>query len=204
MIPRPPKIEPPPVPVSLSKVLLVEGSTPVHFFEALLCQLGLNDSVEIRDFGGVRQMRAFVRAFASSSEFRRLVKSMGVVRDAETNAGGARQSVDDALKAAALPEAVQTSVFILPDNERPGMIETLCIESVRQTPVFSCVEQFFQCVETQGVDLPGAPHDAKNRAQAFLATRSEVQLYPGIAAYRGYWPWDSAVFANLKEFLEAL
>lgn len=204
MIPRPPKTAPPPVPVSLSKVLLVEGNTPLHFFEALLSELALQDEVEICNFGGVRDLRAAARTLASSSEFRRLVKSVGVVRDAETNVKAARQSAEDALTAAGLPEGVETSVFILPDNKRPGMIETLCIESVRQDPVFSCVEQFFQCVETQGVDLPGAPQDAKSYAQAFLATRKEVQLYPGIAAYRGYWPWDSPVFEDLKNFLRAL
>ncbi len=204
MIPRPPKTAPPPVPVSLSKVLLVEGPTPTHFFEALLKELGLKDKVEIRDFDGVEHLRAFVRALAATSEFRLLVKSVGVVRDAETNAKAARQSAEDALAAAGLPEGVQTSVFILPDNKRPGMIETLCIDSVRQDPVFPCVEQFFKCVETQGVDLPGAPQDAKNYTQAFLATREDVELYPGIAAYRGYWPWDSPVFDDLKKFLEAL
>ena len=84
------------------------------------------------------------------------------------------------------------------------MLETLCVDSIRQEPVFSCVERFFECVGKQGVDLPSAPKDAKNYAQAFLATRKEVQLFPGLAAYRGYWPWDSRVFHDLKEFLKAL
>jgi len=163
MIPRPPKTEPPPVPVSLSKVLLVEGSTPLHFFEALLSELGLHDLVEIRDFGGVRDLRPAVRALASSSEFRRLVKSLGVVRDAETDAKAARQSAEDALAAAGLPEGVETSVFIPPDNKQPGMIETLCVESVRRDPAFACVEEFFKCLGTQGVDLPDTPQDAKKK-----------------------------------------
>lgn len=204
MIPRPPRTAPPPVPVSLSKVLLVEGSTPTHFFEALLVHLGLNEQVEVRDFGGAQELRAFVRTLASTSEFRRLVDSLGVVRDAETDAKAARQSVDDALAATGLPEGVQTSVFILPDNKRPGMIETLCVESVRQDPVFGCVEDFFKCVRKQGVDLPGGPRDAKHHAQAFLATRKCVQLFPGLAAYRGYWPWGSPAFDGLKDFLKAL
>ncbi|MFH1924824.1 MAG: DUF3226 domain-containing protein [Planctomycetota bacterium] len=187
MIPRPPETAPPPpIPVSLSKVLLVEGKTPLHFFEALLSAMGVRSEVEILDFGGVDQFRAFVRTLASTSDFRRLVKSLGVVCDAESDAKARRQSADDALAAAGLPKGVRTSVFILPDNRSPGMIETLCIESVRQAPVFACVEQFFQCVEGQGVDLSEAPQSAKNYAQAFLASRKEVQLYPGIAAYRGY------------------
>jgi hypothetical protein len=204
MIARPPKMPAPPAAVSLSKLLLVEGSTPTHFFEALLSEMGLKDDVEIRDFGGVEQLRAFVRALASTSEFRRQVRSLGVVRDAERDASAARQSVEHALSAAGLPEGVQDSIFILPDNERAGMIETLCVDSIREDPVFSCVEQFFECVQKQGVELPSAPQDAKSYAQAYLATRTEVQLFSGLAAYRGYWPWDSAVFDDLKKFLKAL
>ena len=204
MIPKAPKTAAPPVPVTLSRVLLVEGKTPFHFFRAMLEELGLLDEVEVRDFGGVRELRAFVRALASTSEFRSLVKSVGVVRDAERDAKAARQSVDHALAAASLPEGVRTSVFILPGNEREGMIETLCVDSIRQHPVFSCVEQFFECAGKHGVDLPSAPRDAKHYAQAYLATRKEVQLFPGLAAYRGYWPWDSGVFDRLKKFLKAL
>jgi hypothetical protein len=204
MIPKPPKTAPPPVPVTLSKALLVEGATPMHFFEALLDELGFQDQVEIRSFGGVQDLRAALRALASSSEFARVVKSVGVVRDAESDAKGARQSAEDALGAAGLPEGMRSSVFILPDNERPGMLETLCLDSIRQDPVFSCVEQFFECIARQSVELPSPPRDAKNYAQAYLATRKEVQLFPGLAAYRGYWPWDSRVFHDLKEFLKAL
>ncbi|HEY7428041.1 MAG TPA: hypothetical protein VH682_27655 [Gemmataceae bacterium] len=45
---------------------------------------------------------------------------------------------------------------------------------------------------------------AKNHAQAYLATRQEAQMFPGIAAYRGYWPWGSAAFQPLISFLQAL
>ena len=204
MIPRLPKTPAPPLPVTLSKLLLVEGATPMHFFEALLRELGFQDQVEIHDFGGVQDLKEALRAVAATSEFRLRVKSLGVIRDAETDATAARQSVDDALAAAGLPEGVQTSVFILPDNEREGMIETLCVDSIRQDPVFSCVKQFFDCVARQGVELPSPPRDAKNYAQAYLATRKAVQLFPGLAAYRGYWPWDSPVFHDLKECLKAL
>ena len=204
MIPRPPKTPAPPLPVTLSKLLLVEGSTPQHFFEALLRELALQDQVEIHDFGGVQDLKEALRAVASTSEFRVRVKSLGVVRDAETDASAARQSVDHALAAAGLPEGVQTSVFILPDNQREGMIETLCVDSIREDPVFSCVEQFFECVTRQGVELPSPPKDAKNYAQAYLATQPQVQLFPGLAAYRGYWPWGSRVLDELKEFLSAL
>jgi hypothetical protein len=202
MIARSPRTPPAPVPITLSKVLLVEGQTPVHFFEALLQHLGLSEQIEIRDFGGVKDLRAALDALVSSSEFRGLVESLGVVRDAESEARAARQSVDDALAAADLPTNLRTSVFILPDNNRPGMIETLCLDSVRDQAVFACVEEFFECANRHGIGASAKV--AKCYAQAFLALQERLEPYPGRAAYHGYWPWDSPAFDELNEFLGQL
>jgi len=204
---------PPPGPLRLPKLLLVEGDTPMHFFEALLRHLGLADQVEIRSFRGVGDFRTFLRGIASTTEFRRLVTSLGVARDAEDRpAVDARQSVTAALTAVGLipppPPLQRTSVFILPDDTDPGMIETLCMEAVRAEPALApahgCVEDFFRCLTGRAVPLPGEPRLAKNRAQAYLATRPESQLFPGVAAYRGYWPWGSPAFVPLIQFLQAL
>jgi len=59
-------------------------------------------------------------------------------------------------------------------------------------------------IKNQGVDLPGGPQSAKNYVQAFLATRKDVQLFLGLAAYRGCWPWGSPAFDGVKDFLKAL
>lgn len=84
------------------------------------------------------------------------------------------------------------------------MIETLCVEAIRNDAVFPCIEEFFDCAEQQGATPPKDIRRAKNLAQAYLATRDEAQMYPGIAAYRGYWPWDDPVFDQLKQFLRTL
>jgi hypothetical protein len=149
---------------------------------------------------------------ATTPDFARLVTSVGVVRDAENDAVAALQSVTDALTAAGLTPArtppIRTSVFILPDNKSPGTIETLCMEAVKSEPTlanaYGCVEEFFACLGRNQVALPSDPILAKNRAQAYLATRQEVQMFPGIAAYRDYWPWANAVFQPLIQFLRAL
>ncbi|MFQ5733822.1 MAG: DUF3226 domain-containing protein [Planctomycetaceae bacterium] len=203
--PRPPK--PSPTPLRRSKLLLVEGSTPLHFFEALLRHLGISDPIEIRDFGGVTDVKPAVAAYAESAEFKALVSSVGVVRDAEDDRDSAFASVRHALDATGLDTTnpdVRTSIYILPDDHQPGMIETLCVEAVRKDPVFPCVEAFFDCAEQNGASVPDDIRRAKNVAQAFIATRKDAQTFPGIAAYRGYWPWDNDVFDDLKQFLQSL
>ena len=209
MIPaRPPKAPPAPTPIQLSKLLLVEGDTPMHFFEALLQHLGLQDQIEIRNFGGITDLRSFLPSLLVTPGFKERVKVLAAVRDAEENAYAARQSINDALTAAGLtPQAVpqvRTAIFILPDGQNPGKIETLCMRSVSADPAYSCVEKFFDCVRKEKGALPVNFDQAKAYAQVFLATRENVQLFPGVAAYRGYWSWDSAVFAPLNQFLQSL
>ena len=143
-----------------------------------------------------------------TAEFRNRVTSLGIIRDAEYDAAGARRSVEHAVAVAKIRPAVRVSIFVLPDNSSRGMIETLCLDAIRQhfavANELACVEQFFACLEHGGVALPDAVRRAKNLAQAFLATKLEPQMFPGIAAYRGHWPFDSSVFEPLKQFLRSL
>ena len=209
MLAQPRRMAPPPVPIALSKLLLVEGDTPMHLFEALLQHLGLGSTVEVRNFRGLGDFKSYLIRLATTTEFRRVV-SLGVIRDAEDKlAVDARQSVSDAFIAAGLTGArtpsVKTAAFILPDDVNPGIIETLCMEAVRQeaalADAFGCVEEFFHCLDVKKIALPGSPQRAKNHAQAYLATRPETQMFPGLAAYRNYWPWNSPAFGPLIQFL---
>jgi hypothetical protein len=214
MIPGKPLAAPSPVvPLALPKLLLVEGDTPMHFFEAFLRHLTLDNQVEIRNFRGTGDFKQYLLALVSRPEFNALVTSVGVVRDAaDKPAASARQSIADALSDAGLTPArvrvIRTSIFILPDDTNPGMIETLCMEAVKNEPTladpYACVEEFFACLARNNVSLPSQPVLAKHRAQAYLATRTEAQMFPGIAGYRGYWPWDNPVFQPLRQFLLAL
>src|SRR6266511_3010519 len=122
----PARVPPPsPGPVTLSKLLLVEGDTPMHFFEALLKELGLQDDIEIRNFRGVGDFKTYLVNLADTDEFKRVVTSVGVIRDAEAKpATAARAAIEYALTAAGLTPTrtplVRTSIFILPDNTNEG------------------------------------------------------------------------------------
>src|SRR5712692_7571409 len=117
----PARVPPPPGPVRLAKLLLVEGDTPMHFFEALLKDLGLHNDIEIGNFRGVGDFKTFLINLADTDEFKRVVTSVGVIRDAEEKpATAARSAIEYAFNAAGLTPArtppVRTSVFILPDD----------------------------------------------------------------------------------------
>ncbi len=81
--------------------LLVEGNDQRNFFEAFIKHLEIDD-VQIHNFGGVPQLRDFLLALVDAPNFREIVQSVGIVRDAEESAAAAFQSVQSSLRHAEL------------------------------------------------------------------------------------------------------
>ena len=201
----------PPDQLALSKQLLVEGRDYVNFFEAVVERLQLTD-IQIQNFGGVSELRGFLGALVNQSGFYEIVHSLGIVRDAETNAESAFRSVRDSLGAAGLPVPDEpgmsahgepaTSVLILPGPGRPGMLETLLNETVAESRESECIDAFFACIES----LPGGSirRPDKARAHAWLATRPDPHVSVGVAAQKGYWNLDHPALDPVRRLLRAL
>ena len=142
-----------------------------------------------------------------------MVDSIGVTRDADESSASAFQSVRSLLMSSAGLDAPdepmvatwgrpRVSVFILPNCESAGMLETLCLSAVQDDPATPCVEQYLQCLE-ETANMPSRNPD-KARAHAFLASRARPELRVGEAAEAGHWQLDSPAFDPLKSFLLAL
>jgi hypothetical protein len=200
-----------PAPLREAKQLVVEGKTAEIFFTALLAHLGLFN-IQVHDFGPIQDLRRFLKALRRKPHFMSMVDSLGIARDAETDAGNAFRSVCDALQATRLlvppqpglvvPGRPAVGVFLFPDCTKSGMLEDLCWDAVSGDPAFPCVDEFFTCLQRQGVAAPG--NLAKARIQAFLASRQKSGLLLGQAAHARYFPWDSPAFLPLIQFLQAL
>src|SRR5262245_52665100 len=98
--------------VRLSKLLLVGGETPAHFFEALAVHLGIDKTIEIRSFGGNQNLPGALSALVKSHGFAQMVKSVGIARDAENDAKGARQSLQHAVQKANMPGQIKVSYAV--------------------------------------------------------------------------------------------
>lgn len=209
-------------PITLSRLLLVEGQSAFQFFKALLKQLSLLDEIEIRNYGGISDLPSYLKTLPAIDGFPG-VTSLGIVRDAEADAGAAFASVREALAKAQsgamrdpqlpgwsipaqpvlrTPAVPSVSVFILPDCVNPGMLETLCLVSLEQDPAKLCVDDYFTCLSDRGVSPPG--NLAKARLHALLSSRPNPECLLGQAAHAGYFPWSSPVFNTIKQFLMAL
>jgi hypothetical protein len=200
-------------PIAAPKQLVVEGIDAVVFFRALLREIGLAN-IQVQNFGGVDELRGFLKGLQRQDGFAQMVVSLGIARDAERDPTSAFQSVCSALRGAGLtdPSQIETfegsdpkvGVLILPDAKTPGMLETLCLRAVDDDPVMPCVDEYFNCVDQR---LPSAESPRileKARVQVFLASRREPVSPSRWAAHRGYWPWDDPVFNHVKQFLSSL
>ena len=117
--------------------LLVEGNDQRNFFDAFVRHLSLRD-IQIQNFGGVNELRGFLSALVNVKGFPD-IRSVGIVRDAETDAAAALRSVRSSLGNAGLPAPPATgvrspgppaaTVLILPDGNRRGMLETLLCDT---------------------------------------------------------------------------
>jgi len=196
--------------IDTPKQLLVEGRDAQEFFKALLGHLQIAD-VQVQNFGGVNDLRGFLKAFVRMPGFLH-VESVGIVRDAEDNPSAAFQSVRDALLHVGLPAPTtvkevsdnhpRVSILLLPDAQSTGSLETLCLRSVMSDPAMKCVFEYMECVARKAGTLPH-PLD-KARVQAFLASRERPGLLLGQAAHRGYWDFDSPEMRHVTDFLRNL
>jgi len=187
-------------------LLLVEGRDEEMFFKAMVRNLKLQ-SLQIMPLQGKSALPYKIKAVKLLPGFDSIV-SVGITRDADENPDTAFESVCGALRSAGLGvpekpcEAAGTNptvrVFILPSNERPGMLEDLCLEAIADDPAMTCVESFFRCLKDTGIPLPG--NMSKARIQTFLASREKPGLRLGEAA-ADYIPCNAAAFARLADFL---
>jgi hypothetical protein len=200
-----------PEPISRPKLLVVEGQDDRRFLQALLRYLTLESDFDVQELEGVGNLGERLSALHGISGFAQ-VQSLGVIRDADRDAQSAFQSLCSGLRNARLsvpaqPLSVtgaspQVAVFIWPDCQNPGTLETLCLSSVNSNPAMVCVEQYFECL-SQKMDVLPRPAD-KARLHTFLASREKPGLRIGEAAERGYWDWDHPAYDPIKQFLRAL
>jgi hypothetical protein len=188
----------------------VEGKDEVSFYSAIREYLGLVD-IEIRSFEGVNNLRPTLEAIRGVEGFDRLA-GLAIVRDAEGNGGAAVQSVRDALGANGFAspehglERVGTSPAVMflinPHESLDGRFEDVCAESVRDTPVMRCVEEYMACLRGLGGGMPSK--EWKTRIHAYIAAQNQPQVSLGIAARYGYFPFGHTAFNSTRRLFELL
>ncbi len=196
--------------ITSSKLLLVEGKDEAVFCRALLQSLTIND-VQIINIGGSQKFSSNIERLPKRQGFKE-VTMLGILRDAEINpAKSTFDSVCSDLKRINLPvptglkwfsdTSPQIGVFIMPDNNRSGMLEDLCLESLSGTDESKHTDTFFMQANVTAT----AKDFAKRRVQAWFSifkTNDDLQCEVGRAAEAGFWNFDHPCFDGLKAFLK--
>lgn len=202
-----------PITIDEPKQLIVEGDDEIRLFGALRRHQGIR-GVQIQQLRGYNNIRRFLTAFVDIENFA-TVESLAVVADANSNGAGRIQSIRDALTSVGLPSpsaplqkasdgSLSVSYLVVPHGEARGMIEDVCLESVRGDPAVECINRYFECIEEADTPGPRSAHMSKARLHAFLASRHDPSLRLGEAADQGIWEFEDDSFTPLKNLLTAL
>jgi len=196
--------------IDKEKLLMVEGKDEINFFNSLLISIDISD-VQVMEVGGKFNFKNVFPGITKMSDFNS-VKSYGIVRDADDNHDDTLCSIIDLLKKYKQPypstsgkivdkNNKKVGIFIVPDNNQAGMLETLCLKSIEDLPENDCVESYFECLKN--VDsIPSNMYKAK--LQAYLASREKYCPSLGIGAQKKYFDFNNKIFSDLKLFLSNL
>ena len=197
--------------VEVPRLIIGEGSHDAFFLRALLRHCGLGD-IQTGHYGGKDNLRRALAVLRTQTEV--ALEALGITADADDVAADSFQRVCDALegKGYTPPSRLgefsdgkpRVGVFLMPDNVSPGMMETLCLQSVDSDPAVVCVDQYFKCVAQNTRREPAANKRDKARAHAWLASQPKPDKHCGLAAEEGYWDFDSPALEPLRKFVMAL
>jgi hypothetical protein len=198
--------------VSKNRLLLVEGRDEQNLGEAFLESLRFTN-IQVFDAAGKTSFVTRGEAVLSQARTAGItLASIGIIRDADQNPKGAFRSVQGALRRLRLPcpsspsdftaNVPSVGVFISPDAQSTGSLETLCWNSIRNTIQATCVDQFVQCLRDN--NALESSNEWKTRTHAFLASKQNPVARVGEGALAKYWEFDSPAFNGLRAFLRRL
>ena len=200
------------------KLLLVEGKDEINFFRSLLDHMQIRE-IQVEEIGGKDKFKIEFPTLLLIPGFENL-KSISIVRDADTNAKSAFDSVVNVLKKnnQAAPDNIGTfrkkdgrkyGIFILPGGKSRGMLETLCLELMADHPALQCVDDFFECLtltfknpqKHAGKIIKKPRNSDKSKMKAFLASLEKDVPSLGVAACKGYINFECPNLNDLKKFI---
>ena len=202
--------------ITKEKLLLVEGKDEEKFFTILLEKNEIYN-IQIISSGGRKQFKRKLPAIKNTPGFDEIT-SLAVIHDADMDAQATFESVCSVLKNNDLnfPKEVSSfisgspnvGVFIIPDGQNSGMLESLCLSTVESKNIIDCVDSFMCCIEKDVQERSNKYKKPKNihkaKCRAFLSAMEEDTPSLGIAAEKGYWNLDSDKLKPLLDFLKKL
>ena len=203
-------------------LLFCEGRDEKEFLEQYINRFLINEDaiykkILVINFGGNNELINRLKATKLLEGFN-YVKGIAVIRDAETNASGAQQSIIGSLSNCGISGDLISSnpYYLFPYKDingiwQNGTLEDLCIDIVADNvynevsacKLLPCCNTFLETIK----NLRGGefPRKHKNLLHTyFSATNKFVDLKIGEAARAGAFNWQHQKLNDLKAFLLTL
>ena len=205
-------------PIEKSIQLLVEGHDEVVFIEAMLEEMGIFQNIQVQDFGGRDRLKTFFEVMIAKPELWGKVESIGVLMDADESFASAFQRVQTVfMNSQRLGRSydesngritfndfsVKVSVFISPDHQGSGMLETLLLRSASDKAAVKCMEHYFECLNQNGANEYPA-NEEKAKLQVYMASRKTFPNQIERSIQKKIWDFNSPHFNDIKVFLNSL
>jgi len=93
----------------------------------------------------------------------------------------------------------------MPNNDKAGMLEMLCLDSINNNNQVCYIEmqKYIECLDNHYKGNTSF-NIHKAQTQIYLASKILIVNSLGIGALKGYWDFDNEVFKDIKDFLTAL
>lgn len=202
-------------------LVLCEGVDAYYFLMWFFVFMKQQDTkfsqFRVYNFGGISELTQYLKIISKLDKFSSVVKSISIIRDAETNASSATQSIQTSFQTRdfAIPNAphckavgngrypnVATGFVLFPDlNGSPqnGTLEDLCLRILKNDDATSVLEQADRALQQYKSQL-SCLH--KNRLHTYFSfTNDYVSLKIGEAARCHAFSYDGTEITSLKEFL---
>lgn len=178
----------------------------------------LREHIQVMDFGGNENLFNYIETIKKMEGFDS-VKSILVIRDAETNYIKAQNDIKAALAKAKLPVPehtyewadgnIKTAYLLFPIySQEPvnGTLEDLCLSVLSEENSSSVLDK----INTFVSDLKSGmkrefPHEFKTKLHTYFSiTDKYVSLKIGEAAKAGAFDWNSSKLNSLRAFIESM
>lgn len=145
-----------------SKLLIVEGKDEENIFNKICEEFNLT-SIQVIPIGGKYNFQHTLPILVKDSDFD-IVDSIGIVRDADTDADAAFISVCGVLRESRISQPIKplipsdqrpiTNIFIAAGDNSKGSIESIFMKTVSDQPIMTCVKKYFDCVKEKQNEIP--------------------------------------------------
>lgn len=204
---EPPKIE-------KEKLLIVEGDDEYRVFQKIFNELEIT-TLQLIPHGGKNALPSYLKnvLIKDPMYIRSEISTIGIIRDADSNAKAAFQSVCSALENCGLSKPQRenekttgnpgVAILILPGNLKTGSLEDVFLDSISNTPLFECIEKYFECVKEKQGSVPNQISKAK--VHTYLASNiHDPDKRLGESVHAGIWDLNHSAFTKIIEFIKIL